>query len=241
MSQTAPLTRRERLREATLREITDAARAQLRGVGPQGLTVSAVAREVGMTAPALYRYVDGVDGLLTLLITDGYRSLADALEHARDAEPADDPGGRFQAVAEELRGWATTDTAQYGLLFGSPMPGFVAPEEGPSTDHARRAAMVLWSVLVDAQQQGVLGPPLVTDVDPAALELLADKSYGDNLAELSPAHQQAGWAALSLLLGSVAVELFGHMPACTEAAADAMYRSKVRIALCLLGLPEPRR
>lgn len=241
MSPTAPLTRRERLREATLREISDAARAQLRAVGPQGLTVAAVAREVGMTAPALYRYVDGVHGLLTLLVAEGFRDLAEHVEAARDAVPADDPSGRFVAVAEALRAWAKADTAQYGLLFGSPVPGYVAPDDGPTTEGAQRASDLLWQVLVDAQEQGVLREPLVTDVEPEAMLLLEAKEHGQLPLALSPAHQQAGWAALSLLLGSVAVEVFGHLPPCAEETAAAVYRSRVRIALCLLGLPDPRR
>lgn len=235
-----PLTRRERLREATVREIADAARDQLRAVGPQGLTVAAVAREVGMTAPALYRYVDGVHGLLTLLVADGFRDLAETVEQAAASLPRDDPGGRFVAVAEALRHWARKDTAQYGLLFGSPVPGYAAPEDGPTTEGAQRATSTLWGVLLDAQEQGVLREPLVTDVEPAAMELLLAKEHGQPPFDLSPAHQQAGWAALSLLLGAVAVEVFGHMPPCSAGAAEAVYRSKVRIALCVVGLPAPR-
>lgn len=237
---TAPApTRRERLREATLREIADAARAQLRAVGPQGLTMSAVAREMGLTAPALYRYVDGVDGLLTLLVADGYRSLAERLEAARDAVPVEDAGGRFVAIADALRTWAKADIAQYGLLFGSPVPGYVAPEDGPTTEVARRAATALWQVLVDAHEQGQLGEPLLPDVEPAAMELLAAKQDARNPLDLPPAVQQAAWAALSLLLGAVAVEVFQHMPPCPEPVAEAVYRSKVRIALRVLGLPDP--
>jgi AcrR family transcriptional regulator len=239
-SPAAPLTRRERVREATLREIAEAARAQLRATGPQGLTVSAVARELGMTAPALYRYVDGVHGLLLLLVAEGYRSLAEHVEAARDTVPIDDVGGRFVAVAGALRSWAKQDTAQYGLLFGSPVPGFVAPEDGPTTELARRAASGFWQVLLDARDQGVLGDPLVREVEPGAQDMLEDKTFGDPSSSLPPATQQAAWAALSLLLGAVAVEVFGHMPPCDDVTADALYRSKVRIALCLIGLPEPK-
>jgi AcrR family transcriptional regulator len=233
---TAP-TRRERMREATVREILDAARAQLRTSGPQGLTLSAVAREVGMTAPGLYRYVDGVDGLLTLLISEGFSGLAAELEAARDTRPRDDPGGRFLALALALRAWARADTAQYGLLFGTPLPGYAAPQEGPTTDGARRAAGALWQVVVDARDDGLLGPPLVDAVDPLAEALLAQKIEGEVAASLSSAHQSATWSAISLILGAVTVEVFGHMPPCDAATAEALYRDKVRIAQCLIGLP----
>jgi AcrR family transcriptional regulator len=164
---TAP-TRRERLREATLRDIVTAARAQLRLTGAQGLTLSAVARDVGMTAPGLYRYVDGVDGLLTLLLTEGFHELAEALEAAGAAVPREDPGGRFLAMAVALRDWARADVMHYGLLFGSPLPGYAAPEDGPTTAAVQRAAAALWQVVIDAREDGRLGDPLVTEVDPRA-------------------------------------------------------------------------
>ena len=232
--------RRERLREATVREILEAARSQLRISGAQGLTLSAVAREVGMTAPGLYRYVDGVEGLLTLLITEGFHDLAEALETARAAVPREDPGGRFLAMARALRAWARADVMQYGLLFGSPLPGYEAPEDGPTTQAVQRAAAALWQVVVDARDDGLLGDPLVTEVDPRAEALLGQKLDGELPATLPPATQAAAWSSISLLLGSVSVEVFGHMPPCDEDTYDALYRGKVQVAMCIVGLPAPR-
>lgn len=231
--------RRDRLRSATLREITDAGRAQLRTVGPQGLTLSAVARELGMTAPALYRYVDGVDGLLTLLIAEGYADLASSVERELAAVPADDPGGRFDAAAHGLRTWALAEPAQFGLLFGSPLPGYRAPEDGPTTRGAQRAAGVVWQVLLEAHRQGRLGAPLVTDVAEGALPMLEDEHSGALLA-LPVETRAAGWVALSLLLGAVAVEVFGHMPECSGPTARAVFETKVQVARCIVGLPAPR-
>jgi len=99
--------------------------------------------------------------------------------------------------------------------------------------------MVLWSVLVDAQHAGELGEPLVTEVEPAALPLLEDKGSPLSLL-LPPQTQAAGWAALSLLLGSVAVEVFGHMPPCDSTTAAAVFRMKTAVARRLVGLPDPR-
>lgn len=232
-------TRRERLREATLQEIAAAARTQLRSAGPQGLTLSAVARDVGMSAPALYRYVDGVDGLLTLLITQGYESLAREAHTALSSVPADDPGGRFVAVAQALRAWARHDVAQYGLIFGSPLPGYAAPVDGPTTRLARNASDALWQVLVDAKDAGLLGEPAVDAIDPAARPVLEQKAVG--LASRLPERvQAAGWAALALLLGAVAIDVFGHMPPCDEPVRVAMFSGQVSAARRLVGLPPPR-
>jgi AcrR family transcriptional regulator len=233
-------TRRERQRQATLQEIVEAANAQLRRVGPQGLTLSAVARELGMTAPALYRYVDGVDGLITLLIADGYTSLAEQMEAAAQVHDADDPGGRFLRVAEAAREWARNDPARWGLLFGSPLPGYAAPPDGPTTALAQRAAGVFWQLIAEADAAGLLGPPLVADVDPAALPLLQENTPVTAAGPLSHATESATWSAISLLLGAIAVEVFKHMPQCDEPTALAVFRSKVLVALRIVGLPDPR-
>jgi hypothetical protein len=172
-------------------------------------------------------------------VAEGFVDLSEQLEAARDAVDPHDHGRRFQAVCEAVRRWALADRAQYGLLFGSPLPGYSAPEEGPTDEGARRAAAVLWQVLVDAQADGRLGPPLVTSVEPAALPLLEDKVAGGLGDALPPEVQAAAWAALSLLLGSVAVEVFGHMPPCDGATAEAVFRGKVAVARCILGLPDP--
>ncbi len=232
-------TRRERLREATLQEIADAARQQLREVGAQGLTLSAVAREVGMSAPALYRYVDGIDGLITLLIAQGYASLTAEVSAASSGVPADDPGGRFVALAMALRAWAVRDVAQYGLIFGTPLPGYAAPEDGPTTEGAHHAADALWQLLLDAEQAGLLGDPVLDAVDPAALPVLQAKS-GELAGRLPDRVQAAGWAALALLLGAVAIDVFGHMPPCEEPVRLGMFRGQVQAARCLVGLPAPK-
>lgn len=232
--------RRQRLREATLRDIADAGRRQLAAVGPQGMTLSALAREVGMTAPGLYRYVDGVDGVLTLLIAEGFADLARCCEDARDAVVRSDPSGRFAAVAGAMRDWALRDVPRYGLLFGSPLPGYSAPEGGPTTAAARRAVGVLWQVVVDAEHDGLLADPLVDDVDPAALPSLV-QTDGEAVPVLSPPTQAAAWACVSLLLGSVTSEVFGLLPPSDGEIGEALYRGKVEVALRIVGLPSRRR
>src|SRR5437588_8442455 len=74
--------RRADARVAVLTEIRDVARAQLAEVGPANLSVRAVAREMGMVSSGIYRYVESRDELLTMLVTEGYAELADAVEAA---------------------------------------------------------------------------------------------------------------------------------------------------------------
>ncbi len=94
-----PLTRRERVRAATIDEIKEIARRHIAEKGAAALSLRAIAREMGMTSPALYRYFASRDDLVTALIVDAYNSLADALEAARDACEEADHAGRLAAIA----------------------------------------------------------------------------------------------------------------------------------------------
>ncbi|WAP55610.1 TetR/AcrR family transcriptional regulator [Streptomyces sp. S465] len=118
--------RRERYRKQTREEAKAVALAQLAEAGTAGISVNAIAKEMGMTGPALYRYFASRDELLTELITDAYRDLAEAAAQAvADAAPAD----RFRALARTLRDWAKRQPDRYLLIFGTPVPGYQAPPE----------------------------------------------------------------------------------------------------------------
>ena len=132
------LSRRERQREATSLEIRDTARRQLAASGAAALSLRAVAREMGLTAPALYRYFDDRDALLSALITDAYTSLTDRICAARDAQPADDPVARLVAACLAYRDWGLAEPHQFALVFGAPVPGYAAPEDGPTQEAGAR-------------------------------------------------------------------------------------------------------
>lgn len=132
MSATARHERRQVRREANARDILDAARTLLHEGGPAAVSLRGVAREVGLTPPALYRYHAGLEELLTALIADCYDAVAAALERARDSVPVDDPGARLLAVVRAFRQWALDHRQEFGLVFGSPLPGYAAPAEGPT-------------------------------------------------------------------------------------------------------------
>lgn len=117
---TAPgaATRRERLREQTRTEIKDAARAQLVAHGPGGIQLRAVAREVGLTAPALYRYFPGLDELVESLTVDLFDELCDAMESS--ASTSTDPFHRMLELSRGFRRWAMEHPHEFGLLFAVP-------------------------------------------------------------------------------------------------------------------------
>lgn len=118
--------RRERYRQQTREEAKAVALTQLAASGTAGISVNAIAKAMGMTGPALYRYFAGRDELLTELINDAYRDLAAVSAAAVDAAA---PADRFRALAHALRDWAKQQPDRYLLIFGTPVPGYQAPPE----------------------------------------------------------------------------------------------------------------
>jgi len=231
-------TRREITREATLREIKDVALARMRDSGSTEVRFADIARDMQMSAPGLYRYFDGRDELLTALIADAYTDLAKSLEQARDAVPTDDVGGRLMAICQALRTWAVREPHRFALVLGPPVPGYAAPEEGPTTEAARRAMTALKSVAYEAKLGGRLRPPRLTEVDPG---LAADIADGELTAEpeLSAAVFQGLLHAWAALHGFVSLEAYGHLSFHGEAARDALFVGVVRLAADVVGVPPP--
>src|ERR1700761_3177 len=114
-----PLSRRDRVRADTVREIKLTARRVLVEQGGDGFALRAIAREMGMTAPALYRYFDSREDLVEHVVADLYDELTGALEAARDAARPATHAVQLIAACRAFRTWATTHHTEFGLLFGS--------------------------------------------------------------------------------------------------------------------------
>lgn len=115
-----PQTPRERYRAQVRAEIKQHAWEQIATAGASALSLNAIAKRMGMSGPALYRYFAGRDELITELIRDAYRSLADTFR-ATEKDVA--------ALARALRGWALADPHRYFLVYGTPVPGYHAPDD----------------------------------------------------------------------------------------------------------------
>ncbi|MGK9464774.1 TetR/AcrR family transcriptional regulator [Streptomyces sp. G6] len=123
MTQARTETPRERYRAQVRAEIKEHAREQIATAGASALSLNAIAKRMGMSGPALYRYFAGRDELITELVTDAYRSLADTFR-ASAASGADLAG-----LAHAMRAWALADPQRYFLVFGTPVPGYHAPAD----------------------------------------------------------------------------------------------------------------
>jgi AcrR family transcriptional regulator len=229
--------RRERVRAATIAEIKQTALTLMHQQGTTNVTFTEIARAMGMTAPALYRYFADRDELLTALITDGYDSVGRAVAAARDGLPEDDLAGRWLAGAQAYREWARTEPQQFALIFGLPVPGYVAPEEGPTTEAARRAMGQLAILFVDAHRRGRLRRPLVREVPPAIEACAVQKS--EELGVIPPDSFQAMLHAWASLHGFVSLEAYGHFDWMGDEARDLLFRSQVRLIAETAGLPVP--
>ena len=227
-------TRRERLRETTREEIRQTARQQMAEQGAAALSLRAIARQMGMTAPALYRYFENRDGLVTALIVEAYNSLADALEAASVAPPPDDYRRRMLELGLAYREWAIAHPQDYALIFGMPIPGYKAPEE-ITKPPAKRAMDVFISLLAAAEQDGKLNPAPAYAAPPAALEAqLRAWAATYQLAASVPVLYLAlaGWGRLH---GLVLLEIFNHLDHIVEKKGD-LYRAEVQALIEQAGI-----
>jgi AcrR family transcriptional regulator len=201
-------TARERVHAEITREIADIARAQLAADGAAALSLRAVAREMGMVSSAIYRYFASRDDLLTALIIDGYNAIGQAVEGADAACRPGDYRGRWRATCRAARAWAVAHPHEYALIYGSPVPGYQAPQAtiGP----AARSAMVLGRLVSDAFAAGALAPGKDMPPMPNGLAEDASRLRDSVLPEVPDEVVIAALTAWAGVFGLISFELFGQ-------------------------------
>jgi AcrR family transcriptional regulator len=205
---TEPVSRRARLRAETIREITGIALRQIATDGPGAISLRGIAREMGMTARAIYSYFPTRDDLVTALIGDIAAGHADALEATRDAVPEDDPRGRLLAWGHAFRNWALANREGFQLLYGDPVPGYQPPPDGGPVEQASRRICLGLNNLVaaacpHAEPTGTVGWP-----DFPAGYLARIQAGTTNLSPAVAALALRVWGRLH---GLVTLEVHGHL------------------------------
>jgi len=153
------LSRRDRYRTATREEAKGIALRQLAEGGIAALSLNAIGKEMGITGPALYRYFTSRDALLTDLIIDAYGDFATAVETVAQQSNDVAPDERLRALAAAFRAWALAQPHRYLLLYGTPVPGYVAP--AGTVPLARRILTPLLAALaVPSSHAAATDPPL---------------------------------------------------------------------------------
>jgi AcrR family transcriptional regulator len=227
-------TRREKQREATHDEIKAIAKRQIYELGSSNLSLRGIAAEMGITAPAIYRYFKNRDVLVTALIVDAYNSLADALAEASNQPAPQDYATRFLAVCLEFRDWGLSHRAEFILIYGTPIPGYHAPE-AVTTPAAIRVskefmqllefAWVAGQIKIPAEYSGVASPFHTNLVE-------IFKPYGLTMPSVLLHINHTGWG---LVMGLVSLELYGQFDYLGEGIGE-MYRQECIAYLVRLGL-----
>ena len=288
------LSRRDRVRAATVTEIKDTARRILVAEGPDGLSLRAIAREMGMTAPALYRYFPSREDLIGALIADLYDELTAAISTAAGAagdaagriagaaargaagNPArgtagdaaggidgaaargaagnlargtargvgggaaagetagGDPRAGITAASRAFRAWALAHPREFGLLFGSPIPGIDAhSDDSPAGLASERFGQVFGDLVARIYLASPFPVPAEDEMDPELRRQLRDWCSGLPV-ELPVGAGQVFLSCWIRLYGMVALEVFGHVQFALP-DAEPLFEAELRDLAVKLG------
>jgi AcrR family transcriptional regulator len=241
----APLSRRDRVRAETFREIKQAARQVLVDQGVDGLALRAVAREMGLTAPALYRYFDSREDLVEHVVADLYGELTDVLESARDAARPATPGVQLLETSRAFRAWATTHRAEFGLLFGNAAERVLDPTDlhgygdRPAQLAGQRFGGVFAELVARVYMERGFPVPAEDELDPALKEQL--RTWCAALAVSLPLGVLSVFLSCWIrLYGMVCMEVFGHLRFALD-DAQPMFEAELRSLGDMLGVGDEYR
>ena len=220
-TQAAP-SRRERLRAQTLTEIKEHALAQVASDGPDALSLSGIAREMGMSGPALYRYFASRDELLTVLAAEAWNDLADELERVAGASRRRAPEGRFRAVLDAYRDWALAQPHRYRLAMATKYgSGEHAPAE--TVPAAHRGMLVILDAVADLGRVPATRRGSTRALDQQLERWASDRPGRD---DLPPAALRLAVTTWTRAHGLVSLEIEGVFAAMSVDAA-LLYRTEV--------------
>jgi AcrR family transcriptional regulator len=204
--------------------IKETAWSQIAREGAAALSLRAIARELKITAPAIYNYFPDRDALVTALIIDAFTSFGDWQLEARDSVPEDDLSVRMSAIGLAYRDWAHTFPQRYQLIFGTPIPGYEGPIEKifPSSARSLRALVSVVEGLRLAGKLNVDTFPKVKSDYKVSFE--AWKTHGGNADILSLSVAMIIWARVH---GIVSLEIQGNLPPFGP-KGDALYRYELQ-------------
>ena len=222
---------RARVRAEMTEEIKSIARRHLATDGAN-LSLRAVARDLGVVSSAIYRYFASRDELLTALILDAYNALGQAVEDRERAVARDDLTGRWMAVCDAVRGWALQRPHEYALIYGSPVPGYQAPQDTVAA--ATRAVTVLGTIIQDAAvTRRVRHDPAETPPDEVAQDVRrAGSVIAPDVPDAVTARALSAWVTL---FGLVSFELFGQLNSVVQ-HRDEFFAYQMRAQARFVGL-----
>jgi AcrR family transcriptional regulator len=250
VTETPGLTRRDRMRAATMEEITTTARRLLLEQGPDAASLRAIAREMGMTAPGLYRYYSSREELLRHVIASMFRELAGDIRGAIEAADPKPPAGfpsasrrrthlalKLVAACREFRHWALTHKDEFALLFGVPVPGLDDGRFDIADQCALEFAGTFYVLFLELWNANRFPVPADEDIDPALRRQL--RRFGEKLRTNAPDGAILIFLRCwTLLYGAVSMEVFGHLGFALDDTAP-MFELTLSDLAGLVGLEYP--
>ena len=232
-----PASRRDRVRAATAQEIKQTARRLLVDQGTEAVTLRAIAREIGMTAPALYRYFGSHEELLHSVVGDIFTELADDLHAAIRAESQ--RGGavvdKLVAACREFRHWGLTHKPEFGLVFGTPIAGVEMDHHDFTEECGRRFGATFLALYLELWQRAPFPVPADDEIDPVLVAQLVDyrRAIGSDLPGISAMPIGGMLTFLRCwvrLYGAVALEILGHMRFALEDSSPMFELTLIELA-----------
>ena len=205
--------RRDRVRAATVEEIKTTARQLLVTDGPEAVSLRAIGRAMGMTAPALYRYFGSREDLVKHVCADIFTEIAAEI-HTAIAAAAQASGGdittKLYAACGAFRTWALAHRPEFGLLFGTPLPGIETLHDDVVDECADKFSGEFLALFYELWTRHPFPVPADDEIEPALAAQLA--RYRDGLGVDLP----VGAILIFLrcwvrLYGMVSLEVFGHL------------------------------
>ena len=237
--------RRDRVRAATIEEIKGTARQLLVDEGPDAVSLRAIGRAMGMTAPALYRYFGSREDLLQHVCGDIFTEIAADI-HAAIHRAAEASGGdmtvKLIAACRAFRSWALAHRPEFGLLFGTPLPGLEVLHEGPGSpdvvaECAGKFSLEFLTLFFELWTKNPFPVPADAVIDPDLLAQLT--RYRDALGADLPAGAVLVFLRCWVrLYGMVSLEVFGHLHFALD-DASAMFDYTLAELAELVGLSYP--
>ncbi|MEU8984734.1 TetR/AcrR family transcriptional regulator [Streptomyces sp. NPDC048309] len=228
--------RRERLRAEAAQEIKTIALKHMAENGTAAVSLRAIAREMGMTAGAIYSYYDTRDDLITALVADVYNSLAETLEAAIAAAPQG-PVGQVMAYGQAYRAWAVANPQEFRLVYGDPAPDYQVPACSAAAEAEHRACTALTGVVVAAwpwaQRLHADDHYAWSDYDPEFIKMVRGA-----FPDLHPAAVALAMRLWGRVHGLVSLEIYGHLRPQVQDPAK-LYHSELVDLTHLLGLTAP--
>jgi AcrR family transcriptional regulator len=241
--------RRDRVRAATTQEIIQTARRLLVQQGPDAVSLRAIARDMGMTAPALYRYFSSHEELLRHVVADIFTELADHVRAAVHVAADSSTGELTEAEAmvlkmiagcREFRAWTLEHVPEFNMIFGSPPPGLEYLHEitrDPTVDCGYQFGQVFLELFGNLYRRRPFSIPADDEIQPGLREQLA--RYRELArTDLPLGALQTFLRCWVLLYGTVSLEVFGHLKFALDDASP-MFELMLADLARMIGLEYP--